>query len=91
MLDPVILSPGMVAVVSGPETLPNWTLESTKPQVPSSVDSRKFTLLLGWRMAQLGEGMADTSPTQVTSLSGLFHECIPPPSVGTCGLKPTKN
>lgn len=76
----------MVAVVPGPEALTNWTLESTKAHIPSSVDSRKFILFLGWRMAQLGERMADTNPIQVIALSGLFHDVSCPINAAFVGL-----
>lgn len=40
-------SHGMVAVIPGPETLPSWTLQSPRPHVPSPMDLRELTLLLG--------------------------------------------
>lgn len=53
-------SHGMVAVIPGPETLPSWTLQSPSPHVPSPMDLRELTFLLGGRIAQLGEWLAGT-------------------------------
>lgn len=87
----MILSLEMVVVVPGPETLPNWTLESTSAQIPSPVDPRKLTILLGGRMAQLGEGMAGPRLHLCPYLShGSFMDLSCPHQCSNCWLKLTE-
>lgn len=66
----MILSPGMVTLIRGPETLHSLTLEFPSPQVLSPVDPRTLTLLgVGWCRWEAGR----LAPALPISLSqGLF-------------------
>lgn len=74
-VDPTILSPGMVTVIPGPETLPSLTLEFPSPQVLSPVGPRKLTLPgMGWCSCEEGR-LVPALPKSI-SLSGPLHKFI---------------